>query len=201
MAKYLEKYIDLVYKLLPPGRAWNRSVHSNLYKLVSGFAPEFSRIEERVRDLMRESNPSRCVETLEDWEKLLGLPDSCTINLNLSFEQRRMVVVQKLVAGGGSSIAFFEQIAKIFGYDDIQVNDYKPFRAGRSQAGDQLSGEGWEYTFKVFSENTIINNFKAGKSQAGDQIRTFGDPAMECIIRKVKPAHTTVLFVYGAGEA
>ena len=201
MASSLVKYISLFYKLLPKGKAWNRSPASNMYKLISAYSPEWKRVDDRVSDLLRESNPITCQETLSSWEKLFGLPDNCTENLNLTFEQRRNIVIQRFVARGGSNAAYFEKIAAIFGYPDVKCSDYKPFRSGKSQSGDQISGEGWEYVFKLFSPNAIINNFKSGSSQSGDQIRTFGNPAMECIIRRVKPAHTTVIFSYGTAEA
>jgi uncharacterized protein YmfQ (DUF2313 family) len=197
MATNLDRYISLFYNLLPKGKAWVRRDSSNLFKLIKGYCPEFTRVEERISSLQRESNPREASETLEDWEKLFGLPDYCTKNLNLTIEQRRNIVIQKLASGGGSSVVFFQGLLELFGYPNVKIIEYKPFRSGKSQCGSQISNELWRFVFKVFSEEVLIQNFQSGRSQSGDQIRTFGDPALECIIKKIKPAHTKVLFSYG----
>jgi len=191
------KYIDLIYKLLPIGRAWPRYSFTNLYKVIKAFSLEFSRVDQRVKDLIRESNPRTSFETIPEWETLLGLPDDCTKGADLNLEERRQIVLQKLITGGGSNKAFFENIADQFGYPEIEVNDFKPFRVGRASCGDPLSNEGWEYVFQVVSNDQLSQSFRTGVSSVGQPLRKFGNPIFECVIRRIKPAHTTVIFNYG----
>ena len=197
MVSIIEKYTILLFNLLPYGRAWNRLRTSNLYLFISSIVVEFARIDESITQLIEEADPRTFTSSLEDWERLLGLPDECTINADQSFDERRLTVYQKLVSGGGSNIAFFQEIAAQFGYPEVRVKEYLPFRAGKSTAGDPITNTGWEYTFGVYSPDALSKSFSAGKSVAGDPLRQFGNPVMECIIKKLKPAHTTVQFTFG----
>lgn len=161
--------------------------------------------------MLRESDPSQTTELLEDWERVAGLPDPCDV-VPVTIGERRDALVQKLTNIGGLSKSFFEFAGLQLGFT-ITVLDYKNFRAGFSVAGDPLTNYfhrhfeagdlagtalqefGWRFYFHVEAPLTLDNHFVAG-SFAGDPLREFGNPAVECMIMRTKPAHSAVFFTY-----
>lgn len=107
---------------------------------------------------------------------------------------------------------------------DYLYGDARFARCGSARAGDYLYNSGWQYWFSVISQNLFISYARAGAARCGDRLAAFGDTEaftfaragaarcgdrlvgfgnvkLECIIRKYKPAHTSVLFSYGNLQA
>lgn len=201
MAHTPEEYKDLLLKLLPPGAAFPREPGTNLERILLGCAPEFSRVEARADFLATDVNPLDSLELLPDWERAAGLPDRCSGELEPTLQGRRNALTAKLASVGGQSKAYFIEVANKLGYE-IQIDEFKPFRAGLSRAGDALTNESeWPYTWRVNAYETTIISFRAGLSAAGELLRSWGNAALECKINQLKPAHTVVLFGYGVIEA
>lgn len=200
MAHSVEEYSELLKKLLPPGSAFPREVGTNLEKILLGCAAELSRVEARADALAIEVNPALTSELLSDWERVAGLPDKCAGTLETTMQGRRNALLAKLTSTGGQSIAYFISVAKSLGYE-ITITEFRPFRAGMSKAGDPLTNGDWVYAWRINAPETTIIEFKAGLSAAGEALRTWGNDTLECKINQLKPAHTIVLFGYGALEA
>ena len=209
----IDSIINLLYNLLPQGRAWSRDPDSDLYKLIASLAVEFMRMDERLDELLKEFDPFQTNELLADFETMLGLPNSCLIGDELSEAERRRQVIQKLNAIGGASASYFENLLLNAGFVVDVTPYFSPFLAGRSRAGDRLTNgdtyfragaragdrlynSGWTYWWRVHSDENIVNYFRAGSS-AGERLATFGNAQLECLIKKLKPAHTSVQFTYG----
>ncbi len=195
------KYRNLIRKLFPTGKAWNnKSVSSAvLYKLIQSLASEPCRIEARVDDLLKEVDPNTTFELLEDWERLLGLPDECDHNADeMTLQERRQRVIQVLTTRGGQNEAFYKQLASNFGFDIdvIEVQDQPPFRAGISRAGDKLTNGDWRYAFIVKVPSSSLIKFRASLSRAGDPLQVVTNQTIECLLNKYKPAHSIVLFSF-----
>lgn len=77
MALKAANYFQQLKALLPRGKIWDKSADSILGKLLSTFSEEFARIEQRVEDLVNESDPRTTSELLAEWENFAGLPDGC----------------------------------------------------------------------------------------------------------------------------
>lgn len=196
-----EEYAQLLKNLLPPGVAFPREPGTNLEQVLLGCAPEFSRLEGRADLLAVEVNPQYSTELLPDWERATGLPDKCSGELEETLQGRRNAVVAKLSSVGGQSKSYFIEVAKKLGYE-ITISEFRPFRAGRSAAGDALTnGKDWAFSWRVNARQTTIIEFRAGLSAAGEPLRSWGNTALECKINQIKPAHTFVLFGYGAIES
>lgn len=188
-------YKNLVFSLLPRGRAWNREAQV-LGQLVEGASKEFQQADQRALQLLFESDPRTTNELLDAWEKLLGLPDQCTPTGNLTLVERRNLVLQKLVSRGSQTKQFFVDLAKSLGYE-ITVNDvleYQEFVAG-GFTGGSLSNGPWIHTFGLLLPENVTRPFVAG-SRAGERLATFGDDAIECLVNEQKPAHSIALFIY-----
>jgi len=190
----LKRFKNSLKKYFPRGTAWNFSDGSNLKKLNDGYAVEFCRIQDRQDQLLFEIDPRNADELLTDWETMLGLPDECSA-LGSTPEERVNHVVQKLTNQGGSSFEYFEGVAENLGFD-VTVSDFCRFQAGRSHAGDALTNAAWDYWFQVTLPSDVTTVFKAGSGKAGDKLVELGNETLECTFKKLKPAHTEVLFVF-----
>lgn len=141
------------------------------------------KVADRAAVLLLEMIPGSCNETLADWERVLGLPDPCTGPLP-TVQLRRLAVVAKDAAGGGLSRGYFTGLALDLGVV-ITITE--------GVGGDP-------YTWRVDSSSAPVRHFRAGQSTSGDRLRTWEEevPLMECIILRLKPAHTHVIFAYGS---
>lgn len=145
--------------------------------------------------LLDESDPRVTVHLLPDWERVAGLPDEGAL-FPPTMQERRNAVVARVTGIGGQSAAYFIALAKSIGYD-VTIDDYRPFRAGISDAGDVLTNEVWIHWWMVRAPLVTTFDFKAGQSSAGEPVRVWGVEPLERLIRKFKPAHTNVNFAYG----
>jgi uncharacterized protein YmfQ (DUF2313 family) len=79
----------------------------------------------------------------------------------------------------------------------VTVDEFRPFRAGVSSAGDALTNGDWIYAWRVHAPETSIQLFQAGGNAAGDALAKWGSEALECRLSRLAPAHTILIFVYG----
>lgn len=195
MARTADQYREQLKALLPPGKAWTREPGTTFEDLLDGMAQEWARLDGRGEELIIEALPSSTTELLPDWERVAGLPDDCGGEQSETLQCRRADLIAKLTSTGGQSPAYFIAVAAALGYT-ITITEYRPFRAGYSQAGDQLTNGEWAFTWQVNAPESTVSNFRAGQSQAGEPLRTWGNERLECTIEELKPAHTHVLFAY-----
>lgn len=197
------KYSKLIRKLFPRGFAWSRTNESdsNIYKLSDAHADEVCKIHERADELVKEVDPTSTFELLEDWERLLGLPDQCDKVGDQTIQERRQRVLQVLTTRGGQNEAFYQELASNFGFDVdvISAEDQPPFTAG-STAGSRLTNGSWRYAFVIKAPAEFLVRFRAGQATAGDPLVKVGNDTLQCLMEKHKPAHTIVLFSFGDGE-
>lgn len=189
-------YLAQIKALLPPGRAWPRDPDSVLSKLLHALAGVFARTHRRALDLIEEADPRTTNELLTDWERVAGLPDKCA-PAGATTQERRDALVARLTARGGQSRQFFIDLAAQLGYV-ITITEFTPFRAGQSSASDSLTNGYWPYAWQVNAPETTIREFRAGQAAAGEPLRRWGNELLECVIGRAKPAHTILIFAYGA---
>ena len=188
----IRQFSNSIKKFFPRGKAWNFT--GDLGLLIDALAVEFCRVQDRLNQMLVETDPRKTSELLVDWETSLGLPDECSA-LGTTVEERRNQVVQKLTNTGGSSFEYFEGIALNLGFD-VTVSDFCRFQAGQSVAGDALTNADWDYWFQVATPAEVSTVFRCGVGRAGDRLVELGNRTLECTFEKEKPAHTEVLFVF-----
>jgi uncharacterized protein YmfQ (DUF2313 family) len=193
MGLELQDYRNQLARLLPKGQAWDFSEDATFDKLLYAIAEELLRIDNRSQDLLNEADPRTTYEMLEDWERMVGLPDECTALAN-TLEERRDQIVAKLVKRGNQSIQFFKDLAAPLGYD-IQIEEYDQFHV-EEPVGGRLYGVEWLHAFGVIAPLQTIRPFRVNSHTVGERLVEFGDDALECIITKAKPSHSVVLFIY-----
>jgi len=197
MSYTASQYRDQLKALLPPGQAFPRERGTTLDTLLDAMAQELARIDARADRLTTEAVPSTTAELLSDWERVAGLPDNCSGLLSETQQGRRNDLVSKLVSRGGQSVAYFVELAAALGFE-VTIDEFRPFRAGLSHAGDPITNGDWIYTWRVRAPGETVMPFRAGQSAAGEPLATWGNEKLECRILKYKPAHTHVIFAYGS---
>ncbi|WP_236189304.1 YmfQ family protein [Pseudomonas pharyngis] len=190
-------YLEQLKALLPPGQAFPRESDTTLHDLLDGMSIELARVDGRGEALPLEANPASTNELLTDWERVAGLPDKCSGVLEETLQGRKSALLAKLTSTGGQSPAYFIQLAASLGYT-VTIEEYRPFRAGHSSAGDPLTNGPWIFTWLIRAPEVSVTDFRAGRSAAGERLRTWGNDTLECKLNQLKPAHTIALFAYGA---
>ena len=197
-----KKYNNLLKRLFPDGWAWDAKNQktSNLSKLIASMSEEYTRIDDRGANLIKESNPATTFELLPDWERVFGLPDECSPTQDLSIQQRRQRIIQLLTTRGGQNKGFYQTLASNFGFDVnvIEVSDQPPFRAGSGRAGDKLTNGVWRYAFVIQAPADSLVKFRAGISTAGDRLLLVQNSTLQCLIEKYKPAHAVAIFNFAS---
>ncbi len=208
MSQLETAYLERLLSLLPPGQL-DRSLDSNFAQLLKPAAKEFARIHNRAHDLVRESDPRRTIEMLSDWEEFAGLPDPCSVN-NPTLGERRDQLIRKLKSRGGQDRAYFKSLAKELGYD-IEIDEFRPMGCGRFGCGAPIQNdEHGRYRIGAHAPNNdhqfywLVNvsgerltRFACGRSACGDPLLIIRSAAdLECILQRLKPAHTHLTFIY-----
>ena len=203
--------------LLPKGVAWTqRAKDGPRGKLISAIGAEAAALCARAQDLLRESDPRTTAELISEWEAFLALPDPAEgASVERSLEQRRDAVINRLVAIQGQSVGFFIELAARYGFV-ITITEYKSAHVGpnagdpdiwndgyANKIGDALweandgvsAGSGWEWHWQVNAPLHSIIYAGIG-DEIGDALATWGNAILEAVIRRAKPAHTSVGFAY-----
>jgi uncharacterized protein YmfQ (DUF2313 family) len=191
-------YRDQLLQLLPPGKALPRDPGSDLAGLAHGLGEEMARIDARIDLLLDEAHPLTTLELLSDWERVAGLPDTCT-GVPDTISERRVALANKIAQRGGQSIAFYTDITARLGYL-VEIIEFTSLDAGFG-AGEECNGDAWRFAWRVDvllnegPQDFAIAEFCAG-DDVGDLLVGFGALNLECLISRAKPAHTEVIFAY-----
>jgi uncharacterized protein YmfQ (DUF2313 family) len=198
----VDRLAAVLLELRPPGPLYRSPVASTFRGLTAAIAAEGVRFRDRVLALVEvEADPQRATETLEDWERWLGLPDpALPADLVQTTVERRNAVVARLRAIGGQSVQYFLDVAAELGFT-IQITELDRALCGSwtcSTGGYTFMGGEWEYVWIVHAPEIPMTFARCGASRCGDPIATFGGPSqlLESVIRRVAPAHTIPIFLY-----
>lgn len=191
-----EAYLRQLQQLLPHGAAWSRDQDAVLTRLLTAMAQELALVDGRAASLLDEADPRTAFELLPEWEILAGLPDTCTA-ADETLQERREALVRKLTSTGGQSRAWFILFAEMLGFA-ITIDEWRPFITGSSRCGDPLNGGAdCRFYWRVTVPAARVVYFRTGASHCGDLLGKIDRAeALECMIRRLKPAHTEVVFNY-----
>jgi uncharacterized protein YmfQ (DUF2313 family) len=200
--------------LFPTGQAWPRERSTTFMGAVYGLADYWGFVDSRAADLLEiEADPRTTHELLPDWERAWGLPDPC-LTLPVTEDQRRDILVEKITRLGAQSRRFFWQFSRQIVGTKIYIQEFSPFTCGISQVGDTRPGpegeweEGhyrWEigrpeirFYWRVRPLGKTLHWFRTGRDNCGEDpmCRILPDVALECILTRLKPAMTDIVFDY-----
>lgn len=194
------QYRQQLVALQPPGQALPTAPDSLWIQLLQALADEYARVDGRVGQLLRESDPRTSFELLPDWERVTGLPDPCRGEDPGGLGERRGEVEARLAARGAQTPAYFAGVASGMGYE-IEIEEVPVSLAGVLIAGDELSADHSDrWTWRVIVRLRVAQAFVAGAAGAGDQLGYWRPNELECLFRRLKPAHTAIEYEFVASE-
>lgn len=193
-----EDFATAAAHLLPQGGAWPRDPAATLSGFRRGLGRMLGRQHRRALALLRnESDPRRTLELLAEWERAFGLPDDCAASAT-DIQGRRAALVARIVALGGQSRAYFIGVAAALGIA-IEIREPRPFVTNRSRTEqDRTNPVEARFVWIVTAPTTPQRLFRTGASATGEPLWQPGDAQLECVIGRLKPAHTRVYYRYGA---
>ena len=186
--------------LLPRGPVWPRGTDAVLTRTLRALLRPTERAHGRAADLLDiEAYPAVTYELLPDWERAFGLPDGCT-PVDDGLAARREALLVRMAGQGGQSRAYFIGLAQRLGIS-ITIEEFRPFRVGINRCGDRLNGGGWIHAWRVNAAAVTPRPFLVGQDGVGTRLRRWGYGPLECVLTRLKPAHTVILFSYGGVAA
>jgi uncharacterized protein YmfQ (DUF2313 family) len=185
-----EAYYQALLSRRPRGPAWAEDDG-----VLAALSEELARCHNRALDTINEADHRQTYEMLQAWERAGGLPDQCTSGAE-TVTERQSRLSQKITGRGGQSRAFFIIVAEKLGCPGARITEFRPF-ACTSVCEDSLDTDPWRFVWRLdVPHSTPMTEMTTG-SVCTDFIRVWGDTALECVITRLKPAHTHVLFSYG----
>jgi uncharacterized protein YmfQ (DUF2313 family) len=185
-------YQAAMQALLPRGRAWPRDPGSLLSMLFLGLAPTYYRQGVACAGLLADAFPLTPVDLLGEWEATLGLPDPCA-GVQPTIQARQAQVAARFIAQGGQSVPYFIAFAANLGYA-ITITEFAPFCCGVNTCGQPLNGEAWAFAWEVNDPTFTISAFQCGRDACGEPLRWWGNTVLQCEMKRISPAHTTLFF-------
>lgn len=196
MARSVSTIVQSLVSKLPNG--WALGLRGGVLDAVlEAVAVLIADVEQGAENLMRETDPRQSNLLLPDFERCLG-PDPCGRDLDgLTVEQRQKLAHQRWTAYGGQSIPYMIETAAKLGAT-VTVEEFWPSKAGFLRAGQRLRPQGCQYVWRINVPGLVsVVKFRAGVSRAGHRLGAFEISSIECELRRIKPAHTHVVFNYG----
>lgn len=208
-----DAFVHTFLARLPLGEIWPRDPDAWLVKFATGLMGIVARWAARVGVFLRvESFPPTSLELLPDWERVLGLPEPC-LPAPESIPERQAKVAEKLARRPGrQDRGYFYELARSLGYD-ITITEYVPAQCGLTQCGATLVTDGpyriqgagcgspairFVWSITVTGPRLTWFSVGGGGGRAGQDphLRIARADDLECILRKLKPAHTNLVFNY-----
>lgn len=188
-------YLRQLQSLLPPGPAWPKDDAATITRLLAALSGELARVDGRATQLVEEADPRTVAELFADWERVAGLPDACAeaFGGTQTTVQRRAALVGKLTTLGGQSAAYYIGLAAALGYA-ITITEFRKHTV-RSAVNYPLYSDAWAFAWQVNAALNTFTRFNV-KSRVNDPLASWGNALLECVISRLKPAHTHVLFAY-----
>lgn len=175
-----EAYQRVLSALLPPGKLWRLDSSSVLSKLLLGCADELARVDQRVRDMLNECDPSTAVELLPEYEAALGLVAAAT-----TAERQANIVALLVRRQKFRPVDFQVALAPLLAQDPSAVVVLERSRAFVTSIGDDRE----IFRFFIYRNPALAGTYFVASAQAQ--------------VDRMKPSHTvghvieSTHFLYG----
>lgn len=150
MAYDSASYLQLLQRLLPKGKLWNRDPDSTLTKTLRAMADELARVDARSDDLLNEARSNTTEELITDFEREYRIPDDC-FKVEDTIAKRQDVVNTKFKLIGRLDPLYYIGLVLNLGFN-IVITEFKPFWCGNGVSGDKCGVQDnifhWEVSFK-----------------------------------------------------
>lgn len=183
-------HAELLALLLPPSSY--APDNALLAALLAGDGAALDTAYGSALALQGEFDPRTTATLFDEWEGTAGLPDTC-IGGGQAFNQRRAALVAKWIAQGGQTPAYFIGLAAALGYA-ITITEFVPHDVN-SDIETPLFDAAWRYAWQVNAALDAVTVLTVNDTVI-DPLAAWGNQALECLITRLKPAHTHVIFSY-----
>jgi uncharacterized protein YmfQ (DUF2313 family) len=170
---------------------------SNFRKYLKALSYEFTRAEEKIKELADEHYIPLTFNLIEEWEKHLSIPDECFTIKGKTIEERRKQVIAKFALMNLTTTQDFIDLAAYFDVDIDILNGYE-------------HSNFFPFTFPIYffgsikeAKFTMIVYFKNIDRPLNAFPMTFPvtfQPATEnlvlCLFEKLKPAPVKIIARY-----
>lgn len=190
-----DDYTQQQMRLLPSGPAWPKEGDSSSARIFGPTGKALATFHARAEQLIEEADPRTTSELLDDWERVVGLPDPC-LDPPASTAERRRRVVQRLTYQGGQSVAFFIGLLAVLGFAGATVTEFRPMRC-ISKCNAPINQGGWRYGWRVSVPIATVTKVMTCTARCNDPLASWGNPGLECLLAAHKPAHTRLFVAYG----
>lgn len=200
MAMTTENYRLQLVSLLPRGTIWEQafSDESVMGQLMTAMADSLSRADDKAEQLIEEADPRQTTLLFRQWLSVWGVPSDCIRAFveSLTDEKLRQILVKKIQGVGLSSRAFLIGLAAEMGAE-ASIEEKRAFKC-RSRVDQRLYSKEWRthWFFVVLHDDSGKPVNFSCRSRVNERLATWGNSALECLIKEFCPAHTKVRFIY-----
>lgn len=200
MAMTTENYRLQLASLLPRGTIWEQafSDESVMGQLMTAMADSLSRADDKAEQLIEEADPRQTTLLFRQWLSVCGVPSDCIRAFveSLTDEKLRQILVKKIQGVGLSSRAFLIGLAAEMGAE-ASIEEKRAFKC-RSRVDQRLYSKEWRthWFFVVLHDDSGKPVNFSCRSRVNERLATWGNSALECLIKEFCPAHTKVRFIY-----
>lgn len=178
----------------PVGAVWPREADTDDARTDAALMPTYVRSWRSIVALIADAFPATTARLLPEWEASLGLPDPCA-GPDATLALRRAHVVARLTQSLGPTLTDLTAFAAALG-TPITITEFRPARFP-VRFGGTFGGPAWAHAWMVSAPGLAINRWKFGVQKFGDPFTRWTDLLLICELRRIKPAHTALLFDYG----
>ncbi len=179
-----QDYKILYQKMLPKGPIWGQDKGTVSAELAEAIGSFLYYLHGRVEKAVNEKFAQSCDETLTDWEKMLGLPETCehgTHADDLSVLDRKLEVLSKIRRKFSPTVANYQELINYLGYTNITVVEL---------SANHLSVQ--------IRDTTRVFWARTGLAQCGDYLcQVLNINELECMLKRLIQAHIVLTFDYG----
>ncbi len=205
-------FVAAMQALMPRGRAWPREAAATLTQVLAGFAESFEDSTAAANALIVDAFPGTSVNLLTEWEETLGLTSSGVVGGSsftvesgvdsplapttvggLTTAQRDAAVVAALVDTGGSSASYFITLAAALGIT-ITITQFSHYTVN-SAVSQPITSDEWASVWQVNAPIAAAIPYSS-KYDVVQATPGFGNPQLESLFGRAKPAHTVCIAVY-----
>jgi len=190
-----EEQATVLARYLPNNRLWqDKNVDGSvLRKILLGLSAQWLDFRDTVNEVSENYDPTKTTSLIVEWEKLVGIPDSCLGNSG-NLEERRINILLKLSGINATTAKQFETVAAVLGFTVTVTNG--------------IDVGSFPLTFPIIllsaatAPFTIVVNLDSSLEPSGFPLTfpitlTSSAPELlKCFFNKLKPANTVVIFRY-----
>ena len=189
-----QDYVVAAQALIPRGRAWPREPDATQTAVLRGLAGSSAASNVAANTLLVEAFPGTAVALLAEWEASLGLPGIYGVTPG-TVAARQAAVVAALIDTGGQSIPYFIALAASLGFTvTITITLFRPYSVNMSVIAPIYSDE-WAHVWAVEAPVSIAVTY-APMVDIVQSTPNFGNPLLEAVLAKFKPAQTICITSY-----